>query len=127
MGDSFSLQGSYTVAPLSPPSSADFDVLAQIDEKLTLDGKQAGSLDLTVDTPVVVPFGGVANAHVVILKTTVGTKVKATITTSDGAAQVIPFESLLILLNFTTPVTAISLTRSPAVLSTVKVLLAEKA
>jgi hypothetical protein len=125
MADQFVLSGSYTVTPLSL-TSLDPSLATTIDEPLSLKSKQFSDITLSVDTPVAVPFGTVVNAHVVILKA-LGGKVKARITSADGSTQAIPFDTFLILMSQTVPITAIDLTRVLATATTVKVFLGEKA
>jgi fructose-specific phosphotransferase system IIC component len=125
MADQFVLSGSYTVTPLSL-TSLDPSLATTIEEPLALKSKQLSDMTLSVDTPIAVPFGTVVNAHVVILKA-LGGKVKARITSADGATQAIPFDTVLILMSQTVPITAIDLTRVAATATTVKVLLGEKA
>ncbi len=127
MSDAFLLSGSYTANPLSPPASADFGVISQLSEALVLSDKLALSLELTSDAAMAVPFASVTNANIVVVKVVSGQKIKATITTADGAAQVVPVDSLLILESGASPVTALTLTRTPAVLTSVRVFLGQKA
>lgn len=126
MADSFALQGSYGVTPLGNPLSFAPSVLAAISEGIQVKAKQVTELVLTVDTPVTVDFGGVANAHIVILKST-GGKVRARVTSADGALQAVPFDTYWILMSEAVPLTAIDLTRIAATETTVRVFLAEKA
>ena len=125
MADSFKLLGSYEVAPQGSALSMAPSIIAQISENRTLQHKMIADIDLTVDAPVTVAFGGVVNAHVLELKAT-GGKVKATITTSDGAAQVVPVDSALILICDGAPVTALTLTRLASTPTSVRVFLGEK-
>ena len=125
MADQFVLSGSYTVTPLSL-TSLDPSLATPIDEPLALKSKQPSDITLSVDTPVAVPFGTLVNAHVVILKA-LGGKVKARLTSADGTTQAIPFDTFLILMSQTVPITAIDLTRVLATATTVKVFLGEKA
>jgi len=125
MADSFKLLGSYEVNPLGNPLSFAPQVVAQISESKTLKVKQVVDITLGVDTPVVVPFGGVVNANVVILKA-IGGKVSAGVTSADGAAQAVPFDSYWILMSDSVPVTALALTRTAGVITTVRVFLGEK-
>jgi len=125
MADQFVLSGSYTVTPLSL-TSLDPSLATPIDEPLALKSKQPSDITLSVDTPVAVPFGTLVNAHVVILKA-LGGKVKARLTSADGTTQAIPFDSFLILMSQTVPITAIDLTRVLTTATTVKVFLGEKA
>jgi hypothetical protein len=126
MSDAFALTGGYTVTPLGNPTSFAQNVEAVIDEAVTLAHRADADVRLLVNTPVVVSFGGVTNAHVVILKA-LGGKVDAIITTADGAAQVVPFDTYFILMCNAKPVTALSLTRTADTDTTVRVFLGEQA
>ena len=126
MSDAFKLIGSYEVTPLSNPLSFAVSSVAPINESIQLKAKESTDVLLTVDSAVAAPFGGVTNAHIVILKA-VGGKVKARITSADGATQSVPFDTYFILMSESVPVTAIDLTRVAATPTTVRVFLAEKA
>ncbi len=126
MADAFQLQGSYAVKPLSSPLSFAPSILADINESRTLKAKQVADMSLASDAAAAVDFGGVANANIVVLKA-VGGKVAAAITSADGVAQVIPFDSYLILMSESVPITAITLTRVAGTVTTVRVFLGEKA
>lgn len=126
MADSFALLGSYGVTPLGNPLSFAPSIAAQISEGLQLKAKQISEMVLTADAPLAVPFGGVANAHIVILKST-GGKVRARLTSADGVAQSVPFDTYWILMSEAVPITAIDLTRIAGAETTVRVFLAEKA
>lgn len=125
MADSFKLLGSYETVPLGNPLSFAPNVVAQISEGKTLKAKQIADLTLEVDTPVVVPFGGVVNAHVLLIKAT-GGKVKARFTSADGALQSVPFDTYFILMSEAVPITAIDLTRVAGTVTSVRVFLGEK-
>lgn len=129
MADQFSLQGSYVVAPLAAPASADFGLASLLDEEVTLTEKLAMSMDLITDATMSVPFGGVAAATVTIIKVTCGGPLTATITTGTGlsaTSRTVVVDSLLILLAASAPVTALSLARNPAVFSSVRVFLGQQ-
>ena len=129
MSDQFSLQGSYVVAPLAAPASADFGLCSMLDEEVTLTEKLALSMDLTVDGATSIPFGGVAAATVMIIKVTCGGPLTAAITTGTGLSATtrsIVVDSLLILLAASAPVTALSLARNPAVFTSVRVFLGQQ-
>jgi hypothetical protein len=125
MSDRFVLSGSYVTTPLGGVQSFAQNIDALIDETTVLDKKYADTIELGVDTPVSIEFGGVTNAHVVILKA-VGGKVRARVTSGDGAQQAIPFDTYIILMSMEEPITAIDLTRTPATLTTVRVFLGEE-
>ena len=126
MAYQFGLSGSYTTIPLDGVPSLAPTIGAPIDETMTVATKTEYDQDLTVDTPVAVQFGGVSAANVVILKST-GGKVQARISSADGSSQVIPFDTVLILMSLSVPITAISLVRIPATETLVRVYLAQAA
>jgi hypothetical protein len=96
------------------------------DEEETLATKNYDEVDLTVDTPVAVEFGGVTEAGVIVISVANGLKVTAQITSADGVDQAVPVDDTLILFCRSVPVTAINLTRMPATATKVKVFLGEK-
>jgi len=98
---------------------------AQICETVTLDQKQTDGYTLSSDSAQVIAFGGVANAHVVII--TCDEPCKAALTCLDGSAQVVDFDDLLLIISRTNPYTAITVTRTPATLTNISVFLGEKA
>lgn len=126
MVDAFKLLGSYEAAPLAAPLSFAPTVIAQINEARSVKAKQVSDVSLDADAPVSVDFGGVANAHVVILKSTLG-KVRARLTSADGSQQAVPFDTYFILMSESVPVTALDLTRVAGTPTVVRVFLAEKA
>jgi hypothetical protein len=125
MADSFKLLGSYETTPLGQPLSFAPGVIAQINEGKTLKVSHTDTVTLDTDSPVSVSFGGVVNANIVILKA-IGGKVRARITSSEGSAQAVPFDTYWILMSDTSPVTAFDLTRVAGTLTTVRVFLGEK-
>ncbi len=122
----FRLSGTYTSDPSVGAPSADPGIAAPIDERLTLALDHADKITLTADPAVPVSFGGLTNAHVVVIKVP-GEKVIARFTSADGATQAIPVSELAILISQDTPFTAIDVQRVAGVTTTVKVFLGEKA
>lgn len=125
MADSFKLLGSYETLPLGSPLSFAPSIVAQINEQRTLKAKHVQDVELTADAPAAVSFGGVASAHVVVLKA-VGGKVRARLTSPDGIQQAVPFDTYLILMSESVPVTALDLTRVAGTATSVRVFLGEK-
>lgn len=79
---------------------------------------------LTADAVAPVSLGPLVSAHVLLLSVaSPGAKVKARITTADGAVQVVPFDDLFLLVSLTSPVTALDLQRTAGVDSFVDVYL----
>lgn len=126
MADQFILSGSYTTTPLGGELSFDPNIDAPINEPIQLTRKKVDTVVLDVDTPVAVSLGGLTQAHIIILKAVGGTSVRVRITSADGAAQSIPFDTYLVLMSMAKPITAIDLTRTPATLTSVLVFLGEE-
>lgn len=126
MANSFRLTGGYTVNPLGNPLSFAPNIAAVIDEAVTLEAQTVGEVLLNADAPFTLDFVGVTNANIVVMKA-VSAKVVATLTTSAGAAQVVPFDTYLILMSDAAPVTSITLTRTPGTDTTVRYFLGDKA
>jgi hypothetical protein len=126
ISSAFALVGSWTSTPnIGFPSgfAVNATPLNEIQQFIEQTGPQSYELDS--DSPQAVAFGGVTGATVLIVKA-VGGSVKVTITSSAGSSQVIPVDSfLLIMTDSTTPITAVSLTRSPGVVTTCSVFLGQ--
>ena len=121
----FLLSGSLVSSP-SGAESGDPGPIAPLDEALTLKRQLVDVYDLAADAPQAVAFGGLSQAHVVSIKA-VGGKLRARITSADGAQQSIPVDGYLFLRSDTVPITAIDLTRVAGTATTAKVFLGEKA
>lgn len=120
--------GSITVQPSSGfPSGSPF-VNIPLNDAYVLSAVQTDVVTLSDNTPKAVSFGDLAGANVVFIYAN-GAKVTATITSADGAAQVIPVDPKLDLASMKVPITAITLTRDPlsSTVTTVQVLLGLKA
>ena len=128
MSDVFKVHGSYTSEPASScTSSGSVTVSAPIDEIVTFKRSPTiAEYELTSDALQTVPFGPATNAHVVLIKT-VGGKVRVRLTSADGTTQAIPVDSFLLVISESVPFTALDLLRVAGVITTVKVLLGEKA
>jgi hypothetical protein len=125
MADAFALTGSYTTTPNTGAPSLLAGLGAPIDEEFQISEKAlVAGLDLSVDSAVVIPFGSVTNANIVIIKSPVN-KVKARLTSADGSVQAIPVDGVLILISQTVPFTALDLTRLPGVDTVVDVFLGQ--
>jgi len=127
MADVFNLSGAYTVTPASGVASADPSITAPVAEGMVLSVKHYDDVAVAVDTPVAVAFGGVTLANLVLLKVVSGGPVRARLTSAYGATQAVPVEDFFVMESASVPVTAIDLTRTPGVNTTVKVLLGQKA
>jgi hypothetical protein len=126
MSDVFSLNGSYQTVPTSGNLSGLPEVSALLSERVSLQNKVLGHYELLADAPQVVALGGLTNVNVLVIKAS-GGKVKVTVSSADGATQVLPVDPLLILIDRTVPITAISLTRVASTDTTVDLFLGELA
>lgn len=95
-------------------------------EDVSLKRKLVTEMTLLADAPAAVNFGALANAHVIYIRAT-GGKVKARITSADGATQAVPVDPHFSLVSLLVPVTAVDLTRQAGVSTSVSVFLGERA
>lgn len=123
--DNFQLQGGWSTDPLGGDTSFVPSSNAQINEALVLQHKTEYTLSLNSDSPTAVAFGGVTNASVVILKAHGGNPVVATITSAAGVTQTVPLDPVHVTISQGTPITAISLTRTPTVETDVDIFLGD--
>jgi hypothetical protein len=112
VSDVFAITGSYSATPSSGSSSADPVITASVDERLMLGTELLSQITLTTDTPAALPFGGLTSAAALIIKC-VGGPITVSLTSSQGAAQVVPVDSFFALISATNPFTAISVARAP--------------
>ena len=113
MADSFQISGEFSTRPLLGVASAIPSVIAPLNEVVQVTKKHLDDQTLTVDTPVPLSFGGLTEAHVVIVKV-IGGKVTARFTSADGATQAVPVDTLFVLISLQEPITAIDFTREPS-------------
>lgn len=125
MASTFRLTGSVTLTSSEGVRSGELFPQGTLIETLGLKRKHLDDIELSADAPVDVSFGGLTNAHVVILKA-LGGKVRARLTSADGAAQSVPVDPLCILLAGKVPITAIDLTREAGVSTTISIFLGER-
>jgi hypothetical protein len=123
MADTFRLSGTYAVKLSTGTSSGAPSIEALLDESLLLARKLTQRLDLTVDTPVTISFGGLTKAHVIIIRA--DAKVKLRLTSADGSTQAVPVEPLFIAMSQTVQFTALDITRVAGQATSVEVFLGE--
>lgn len=126
MADVFALQGSYSATPSTGTPSADPQVIAPINELMQLSNQLTGQVNLLADPAVSIPFGGIDGVNVLVIKA-VGGKVTVRITSEDGVSQAIPVDSFLALTTYSKDILAVSVQRTPAVPTTVRYFLGQKA
>jgi hypothetical protein len=81
---------------------------------------------LTNDSEKMLPLGCVDEVNVLVIKA-VGGKVRVRITSADGSSQAVPVDSFLALTTYSVGITAVGVTRTPAVPTTVRFFLGQKA
>jgi len=126
MADKFQLIGSWGTTPQTSSLLASGlpSILAPISESVSLSQKNPDDYTLTVDGAVPIAFGGVTNAHVVVIFC--DRKIKVRLTSADGATQSVPVDGMLLLISETVPFTAIDMTRVAAQETRVKTFLGQK-
>lgn len=111
MADKFEINGSWGTTPQTGSllASGKASVLASIREVVTLALKE-GPADYLLDADPAVPidFGGVTNAHVVMIFS--DQKIKVRYTSAEGSTQSLPGE-VHMLISKTVPFTAIDIQR----------------
>ena len=111
-------------APSEPVGIASLAIPLQ--EKLALSNRVSARYVLDVDTAVTVNLTGLAEVHFVLVKVSAGAgRVRVRLTSADGSAQSVPVDGFLLLFCRNTPVTALDLTRTAGVETTVELLLGE--
>lgn len=118
MANRFTLTGGWTVEAASGSNSFDPAFATTINEVRTLDYRQVTVQDLLDNAEVTITFGAVTEAHVLIVDASA--KVTMKLTSADGTAQVVAADKL-ILLCADSPVTALKVTRSPGVDTTLRI------
>ena len=126
MSDDFRLEGFWRSEPkvAALVSSGCPTLQTPLLEQVLLAKKQFTDVALDADPVEAVPFGDVTSAHVVMIKTT--KKVTVRLTSSEGALQIVPVDSILQLISESVPYTAIDLQRVAGQATSVKVFLGEK-
>jgi citrate lyase gamma subunit len=124
VADTYRLTGSSLVTPAETPASGFPSIATPFDETVTLKRKHVDDIDLVIDSPVSVAFGGVVNANVVEI--VANSKVRVRVTSADGSSQSIPVDGQLKLITRSAPITAMDLTRTTGQDTNVKVFLGEK-
>ena len=119
----FSLVGSYQVEPSASFPSGSSLIATRLDERTLLDLFSRKDYTLTGDAPVSVDLDSMAQLEVVIVRCS--RKVTVTLSSADGAAQVIPADPLAIIISKTVPFTAVSLTRVAGNETTVQVFIGQ--
>ncbi len=127
MSDVLRLQGSISTQSDRGAPSGDPATITLIDETVYLQGVPlTAEYHLIADLAQVVALGPLASAGFVMVKAR-GGKVKARITTTDGATQAVPVDSFAVWISDAVPVTAIDLTRVAGVETWVTVILGQLA
>jgi hypothetical protein len=126
--DVFSLVGTLKSDPTDTSASGLTSVLAQIAETMVLQTKGIpGEYDLTSDSAQAVAFGAMPSVNIVFVKVKAGGHVKVRFTSSDGATQAVPVDSMLLVISQRVSITAVDITRDPGVETLVDVYLAQAA
>lgn len=125
----FSLLGRWSACPQTGGLLASGSITdsSPISEQVTIDMKNEGGYTLVGDGPVVVDFGGVVDANVVMIVADRPISIILTCPSiASGAPQTITGDSIR-LISRSIAYTAISIQRQPATLTNVTVFLGEKA
>jgi hypothetical protein len=119
------ISGSIDVSPTTGNPSGVPTISTPLSESIVAKVEQVSEVNLLADAVAVLPFGGVTNAHFILLRGT-GGKFKARLTSADGATQIVPVDQLFVLFCESVPVTAIDIQRVTGIPVVVSYHLAEK-
>lgn len=109
MADTFTISGDWASVAASGTPNGYPAFTAPLAVRKTLESKLFQSVELTANQAVAVTFGTLTAAHVLIIASTA--KLKVTVTSTDGATQSFPCENLLMLINDSVPITALTIQR----------------
>ncbi len=120
------LNGQLSINP-SPACGCDPDLgtLVQLAYSMSIAAKLSTAFVVPSDAPVVIDLTTLPEVNALYIDA--DEKVKLTITTADGTAQVIPVDPLMIWFSESVPITALSITRVASTDTTVRLILGDKA
>lgn len=123
------LAGSIGIQAPSYPPSASLSPTTPISEVVYVNSWDAQSPTITSDTATSITFPiGMTNCHVLYFKIQPGgSPIVLALTSADGTLQAIPVDDLIFMKMLTQPVTAIKVTRTAGVDTTLTYLIAQKA
>jgi hypothetical protein len=126
IAETLQLNGQFSINP-SPACSCDADLgtLITLSESMSVDAKLATAFALSADPAFPIDLTTVPEVNALFIEAS--QKVKLTITTADGAAQVIPVDPMMIWFSESVPITALSITRLAATTTSVRLVLGQKA
>lgn len=127
MSETLLLTGQLSTNPTHSSCGEDPDhsMVVTLQEAMSITAKQ--SIAFTVPSDAAFPIDLSATPNVNALFIDASAKVKLTITTADGATQVIPVDPMMIWFSASVPITALSITRVPSTDTTVRLILGDKA
>lgn len=111
MSNTVRLNGTIQSDPLLSPESGAPVTTIPIDETVQISAQLAPQYMLSDDNPVSVNLGGLSGVNFLFVKV-VGSRLTLTLTSTLGATQVIPVDSVFALISLATPITAISIARA---------------
>lgn len=125
MPETLSLVGQLSINP-SPASAADPDLstVVMLQEALSITAKQSMTFVVPGDAAFSIDLTATPNVNMIYIDAS--SKVMLTITTADGAAQVIPVDPMMLWFSATVPITALSITRVTGTDTTVRLILGDK-
>lgn len=125
MPEILTLTGQLSFNPTHAECGVDSDLstVVNLQESLSIAAKQMLTFSLSSD--LAFPIDLTTTPNVNMLYIDVSSKVKLTITTADGATQVVPVDPVMFWISSTVPITALSITRLAGTDTNVKVILGD--
>jgi hypothetical protein len=126
--DVLAITGTVQTTPSDITSSGLPSVIAQLAETMLLSTRSVpGRYDLTSDSPQAVSLGALTAVNFLFIKVSGGGHVRVRVTSTDGATQAVPVDSVYFSTCSLVAITAIDLTRDPGVETLVDVILGQAA
>ena len=125
MSGVLSVTGELVVGPTHHPTEESADVAILLEEVVGVRASIVDEYLLSDDNWRAVGLGSLTGAHVVFLKA-VGAKAVARLTSAEGSQQLVPVDTVALLISESVPFTAIDVQRTTGIETIVKIFLAER-
>jgi hypothetical protein len=128
LAETLLLNGQLSINPSTASMCADgvdLGTLVTLSESMSISAKLTAAFTLSADPAFPVDLTTVPSVNALYIEA--DSKVKLTITTADGALQVVPVDPMMVWFSATVPITALSITRLAGTTTNVKLILGQKA
>lgn len=128
LAETLQLNGQLSINPSTASICADgvdLGTLVNLSETMSISAKLTAAFALTADPAFPINLTTVPSVSALYIET--DAKVTLTLTTADGALQLLPVDGMMIWFSASVPITALSITRLAGTTTNVKLILGQKA